>query len=93
MSELIQARNILPDDEIERYLRGERLNRALRLLWVGLIATVLGSAGSVWVYRWLVGGGVMMRVALAAPFAVVAGVPITLYGGVLLLREVRRRRV
>jgi hypothetical protein len=92
MSELMPARNILPDDEIERYLRGERWSRALRLLWVGVIATVLGAAGSVWVYRWLVGGGMMLKVALAAPFAVLAGVPLTLYGSVLLFRELRLRR-
>jgi hypothetical protein len=92
MSELIPARNLLPEDEIERYLRSERLHRALRLLWVGLIATLLGCAGSVWVYRWLVGGGGMLKVALAAPFAVLAGVPLTLYSAVLLVRELRLRR-
>jgi hypothetical protein len=92
MSELVRARNILAEDEIERYLRTERLNRALRLLWAGLVATILGAAGTAWVYRWLTSGGVMLKVALAAPFAVLAGVPLTLYGGVLMMQELRRRR-
>jgi len=44
-----------------------------------------------WVYRWLTSGGVILKVALAAPFGVLAGVPLTLYGSVLLVTELRRR--
>jgi hypothetical protein len=51
-------------DEIERYLRAERLSRSVRLLWAGLVAVVLGAAGTAWTYRWLTGGGLLLKVAL-----------------------------
>jgi hypothetical protein len=68
------------EEEIERYLRGERISAALRLLWIGAIALVVGSVGSLLVYRWWVNGGVIPNIVLAGPLLFLLGVPLTGYG-------------
>ena len=75
-----------PDEEIERYLKQERLSAALRLLWIGAVALVLGGAGSLLVYRWWIHGGVLPRVVLASPLLVLTGVPLVFYALLSLAR-------
>jgi len=85
----ISARNIVPEDEIDAYLRAARISSALRLLWVGVVALFLGAVGSWWVWRWLTSGGVMLKVVLAAPFGVAIGVPLTAISLVSIVRALR----
>jgi hypothetical protein len=77
------------DELIDDYLRRERTSAALRMLWVGALLITLGVAGTCFVYRWWVHGGVLPNVVLAAPFALVAGFPVTGYGAVQLVRARR----
>jgi hypothetical protein len=87
MSNLSAPRNGLTNDQlIDDYLRGERTSQALRLIWVGLVIAVGGAVASWFVWRWFVDGGVIWRPMLVGPFALVAGVPITVYGAVQLAR-------
>ncbi len=83
------ARQLTPEEEIDQYLRGERISSALRLLWIGAIALVLGTAGTLLVYRWWTHGGVLPRIVLAGPLLFLAGVPLTGYGLVSLARAWR----
>jgi len=77
------------DELIEAYVRRERTSAALRVLWVGLVLGALGVAGSCFVYRWWTHGGVLPNFVLASPFALLAGVPITGYGCLQLVRARR----
>ena len=87
---MIPARDAPTNDQlIEAYLRRERMSAALRLLWAGLILATLGVAGSCFVYRWFVYGGVLPNLVMASPFALVAGVPLSAYG-CLQLAKARR---
>jgi high-affinity Fe2+/Pb2+ permease len=78
-----------PEEEIDQYLRGERISAALRLLWIGAITLVLGSVGTLLVYRWWINGGVLPRIVLAGPLLLLVGVPVTGYGFWSLLRAHR----
>ncbi len=90
MSPVIDPRNQPSNDQlIDEYLRRERMSSATRLLSVGALLTAGGSLGSWFVYRWSVDGGVLPRVVLAAPFALMAGVPILLWGAWQLARARR----
>jgi len=85
----VPVRQRTPDDEIDHYLRGERVRAALRILWIGALALALGAAGTLLVFRWWVEGGAIPNLVLAGPLALVAGVPLTGYGLLSLLRATR----